>query len=562
MGKSGSIGLVSALLLAFSSGGLPAAAWGQTLTEFPLSGAFPNAGVVTTGPDGNLWFTMSEDVGQYGVGRMTPDGQFTFFMNPGGGVTLGIAAGPDGNVWFTTIVPSAIGRITPAGVITDFPLPSASDPLSITAGPDGNLWFAEGERIGRITPSGTITEFPLGGGLGAITAGPDGNLWFTEGQNTNVGRITPEGVLTEFTPPPPLFFSGGIVAGPDGNLWFTIEGANSTTIGRITPAGVMSFFDVPVSGSFYFVPSRGDITLGPDGNLWFTGPPAGIGRISPKGVVTLFKVASTATPPAAITAGPDGNLWFTEQTKIGRLSLPPSEPCVQDERTLCLTGGRFKVTATWHNQFNGATGAALAVPSTALSGFFYFTDPANTELMLKILDFGEVTKVFYGQLTNLEFTLRVFDTRTGKAKTYQNGAGNCGAIDDNAFAAARAAGEAAEAGAARTSAATRCVPSANRLCLLDHRFSVELGWRNQYTGSSGAGKALGLSNLTGSFSFDDPRNLELLVKILNLGDRTAVLYGSLSNLEYTLTVTETATGKVKTYLNPAGTFCGGLDNSF
>jgi len=35
--------------------------------------------------------------------------------------------------------------------------------------------------------------------------------------------------------------------------------------------------------------------------------------------------------------------------------------------------------------------------------------------------------------------------------------------------------------------------------------------------------------------------------------------GSLSNLEYTLTVTDTKTGAVKTYRNPAGRYCGGTE---
>src|SRR5437660_697497 len=71
----------------------------------------------------------------------------------------GITTGPDGNLWFTENY--YIGRITPGGVFTEFPLPN--DPLGISAGPDGNLWFTEysDDKIGRITPSGVFTEFPI-----------------------------------------------------------------------------------------------------------------------------------------------------------------------------------------------------------------------------------------------------------------------------------------------------------------------------------------------------------------------------------------------------------------
>ena len=39
------------------------------------------------------------------------------------------------------------------------------------------------------------------------------------------------------------------------------------------------------------------------------------------------------------------------------------------------------------------------------------------------------------------------------------------------------------------------------------------------------------------------------------------LEGVLSNLEYTLRVTEVATGRVKSYHNPPGNYCGGLDSN-
>jgi len=69
-----------------------------------------------------------------------------------------------------------------------------------------------------------------------------------------------------------------------------------------------------------------------------------------------------------------------------------------------------------------------------------------------------------------------------------------------------------------------------------------------------------LSAVTGAFYFTDPSNLELLGKILDFGDRIAFFYGTLSDLEYTLTVEDTVGGTVRTYRNAAGNFCGGLDN--
>ena len=77
------------------------------------------------------------------------------------------------------------------------------------------------------------------------------------------------------------------------------------------------------------------------------------------------------------------------------------------------------------------SGAAGAIKSTDVAGFLYFTDPNNIELIVKVLDFGDRVLFFYGQLTNLRFTISVRDTRTGVTKTYQNTAGDCGGLDNN-----------------------------------------------------------------------------------------------------------------------------------
>src|SRR6266545_8133390 len=94
----------------------------------------------------------------------------TEFALPAGGNPSGITTGPDGNVWFT--VPDlqhyggSIGRITPGGVLTPFSRLNPA-PSFIVTGPDGNLWFTQDDRcddgfasIGRMTPAGVLTQFP------------------------------------------------------------------------------------------------------------------------------------------------------------------------------------------------------------------------------------------------------------------------------------------------------------------------------------------------------------------------------------------------------------------
>jgi lysyl endopeptidase len=267
--------------------------------------------------------------------------------------------------------------------------------------------------------------------------------------------------------------------------------------------------------------------------------------------------------------------------------------CRPDDFTICLLGRRFKLQVNWVNQFNGASGGGLAIPSTDTTGFFYFTDPSNYELIIKILDFGNVVKVFYGELTNLQFTITVTDTRTGTVKTYKNTPGDCGAIDANAFSAdsaspdiAAAVPEAAGgtergelghfAGGGATSGELEgvaggrsaaigkrgsCQPGGGTLCLLNRRFALTVSWMNQFDGSSGHGSAGALSDQSGLFIFTDPSVIELVMKAVEFSDRVAFFYSALSNLEYDITVTDTVGGTTKTYHNPAGNYCGGLDNN-
>lgn len=239
------------------------------------------------------------------------------------------------------------------------------------------------------------------------------------------------------------------------------------------------------------------------------------------------------------------------------------QPCRGSASILCLGGGRFKAQVDWFSQYDNSGGVGRALPRPGSSGFFSFSDPSNVELMVKVLDFGDTVKVFYGQLTDLQFQLSVSDTRTGRTKTYYNTSNDCGGIDQNAFpggAALEAASRPANRSEARGSTPfAACRPGPNTLCLQKNRFQVAVDWRNPGNGQGGQAGAAPLSQLTGAFYFTDRNSLELMTKIIDLGDRVDVFYGTLSDLEYTITVTDTATGAVKTYRNPAGRYCGGLE---
>ena len=106
--------------------------------------------------------------------------------------------------------------------------------------------------------------------------------------------------------------------------------------------------------------------------------------------------------------------------------------------------------------------------------------------------------------------------------------------------------------------------------LLDaaHPFAITLAATDPRTGGTGVGLATPVNDLWGYFSIpaitNNPSNPEVFVKLL---DGTAIngeywfFYGGLTDLEYTLTVTEGATGAQRTYTKPAGSECGGSDTA-
>jgi outer membrane protein assembly factor BamB len=294
-----------------------------------------------------------------------------------------------------------------------------------------------------------------------------------------------------------------------------------------------------------------------NGILFYAGGP-GIQALNPLDGSVLW---SDHTPSGLHWESPivvNGRLYVTDEAAHLIAYAPTTgqpRPCKADAMNLCLLKGRFAVGVTWNNQYNGTAGSGHAVPSTDSSGFFYFTDPANDELIVKMLPFGTGFKFFYGQLTDLHFAITVTDSVTGKSKQYQNTAGNCGAIDENAITAKRT--QLTVAGPATR----RCIADAHTLCLLQGSLAVKVTWQNQFNGTAGAGLAFRLSDETGRFSFTDPSDVELVLKALDFDGHIKFFYGTLSDLGYVITVSKMATGEVKTYTNPPGTYCGGIDDN-
>ncbi|MDQ6893068.1 MAG: hypothetical protein M3167_10355 [Acidobacteriota bacterium] len=103
-------------------------------------------------------------------------------------------------------------------------------------------------------------------------------------------------------------------------------------------------------------------------------------------------------------------------------------------------------------------------------------------------------------------------------------------------------------------AQTPCTPDQSTLCLNGGRFRVAASWRS--TTDSGQAHAVGLTGDTGYFWFFSSGNVEAIVKALDgcaFNSRYWVFASGLTNVEVTLTVTDTQSGITRTYVNPVNT---------
>ena len=259
-------------------------------------------------------------------------------------------------------------------------------------------------------------------------------------------------------------------------------------------------------------------------------------------------------------------------------------PCQAGAETLCLSNGRFQVEVAWAAE--GESGTGQAVPLSGDTGFYWFFNEENLELVVKVLDGRTINGhfwVFYGALSDVEYRITVTDTVTGERRFYDNPEGTQASNGDTeAFAEAAPDGarlravvssEAAwqgglvalpaqsktvgvKQGQAQAGPKTDCESAPETLCLQQDRFSVSVAWED-FEGVTGSGTAVVLSQETGYFWFFDGDNVELVVKILDgrsFNDNYWVFYGSLSNVSYDITITDTTNDRVVVYSNPLEQF--------
>lgn len=284
------------------------------------------------------------------------------------------------------------------------------------------------------------------------------------------------------------------------------------------------------------------------------------------------------------TTGTAGNGTFRSTPVTVRRG---TDTCVADTDTLCLSGRRFRIEATWRD-FSGKIGRGRVVATGASdSGLLYFFDSSNWEVLIKVLDGCAINQkfwVFGASTTNVEYRLRITDVQSGKSASYLNPLGqSASAITDTealpicagssvvgeaerevvelpqievaSLRAPLAESEIPEVGSEELTTRAACTASAEALCLASSRYKVEVTWKD-FSNQQGRGRVAPPNSAnSGIFYFFSANNWEMLVKVLDgcaVNNKVWVFAAASTNVEYLLKVTDTQTGRTKEYRNTLG----------
>jgi hypothetical protein len=284
----------------------------------------------------------------------------------GGSGPCWITSGPDGNLWFTYYNSQYIGKINPTTLATSaYPVPTYEG-YAITSGPDGNIWFSElGALVGRVDPaSGTITEFAVPAVYGLVT-GPDGNLWFTDG---NIGAVTlvpttPQLVVTQQPP--------SVTAGSGFGLTVQAEDSSGNLVssfnGTVTVALAWNPGGATLGGTLTAQASGGVAT--------FSGLTLATAASGYKLVAASGGIAETLTNAIDVTPAGASQIVITQQppATVKVNTAFAFQASIEDAYGNAVTSATNTVSVAFANNPTGATlGGTLSV--TASQGVASFTN--------------------------------------------------------------------------------------------------------------------------------------------------------------------------------------------
>ena len=451
--------------------------------------------------------------------------------------------------------------------------------------------------------AGSLIDFPFLAAFPVFKSTDGGAHW----NNASAGLPGRSAYALTIDPTAPATVYAGLA---NGGFKTTNGGGSWTAMAELTGRSVSAIAIDPSTPTTVYAATNGGVFKSLDGGGAWAAANTGLPSLP-------FRLAIDRSSPATIYAGTvedgvfrseDGGASWTSLSSglppfslVRDLTIDPTNPtkiyaaisattagvfdytildtlpCVPDPTTLCLNGGRFKVTTRWTTG-NGGGGAGLATGLSGDTGYFTFFSASNVEVVVKVVNgcaFNSRYWVFAGGLTDVHVETTVTDTQTGVVKTYLNPQGTAFAPiqDTSAFEGCGAPVIASEADTAafranrepaplpakirlplETGLVPSCTPNDTTLCLNAGRYRVQAQWRTR-TGATGEGHVVPLTEDTGAFWFFSANNVEMVVKALNGCGVTShywVFAGGLTDVEVTMTVTDVLTSAVKVYTNAQG----------
>jgi streptogramin lyase len=577
---------------------------GTLLAEYAvMPGARPFG--ITAGPCGDpgLWFT-EEEGGR--IGKVSTSGTVTEYPVSGSNSNLrGIAAGrtPNCNLYYANRGHGSIGRVTPDGTVIEgfVPLATGSNPIGIVASARGDLWFTENgiNVIGRAAAADgalldeyaipTPSTFPDGIGLG-----PSGGatIYFTEAGGNRVGYVN----------------AGGATAGPDLAVSKSVEVSGDA--GEQTLLYTLSYTNAGTQASANavideHVPLLTLFAADQSSSGWTCDTPPSYAPLIGGGIchLTLGTLDPGASATATFTVREGGteipvpsDFSIYNLASIGGEGLDtdssnnladlatPDVGCADNrdpvQYLLCVYHGAAQSTS-WFGRVVAKARRVVqqlrlyfqlrdSVFLTSPGGRRYFDTYRAHAPELRALLGSDATLRSLGvaAVGAWETPLQAYFARNGAPTLTQDMHASMTAFLDRLRAVA-SPGLAAVLNFPRfqsliglpldqyflTLDRAPCAASETRLCLHGSRFRVETRWRDAH-GNTGVGHAKPLTADSGYFWFFTDSNVEVLVKALDGcagGGHFWVFAGGLTDVQLTMTVTDSVTGQVKDYTNAAGT---------
>jgi len=181
------------------------------------------------------------------------------------------------------------------------------------------------------------------------------------------------------------------------------------------------------SGQFYSVNFTGSGIVLPDNIVYvgFRWPGGNIGLCGDDRASTPLHDTYGSTNSGFSWANTQAQ-FSTDPPRILGVRLDPgtsaTATCTPSATVICLNDNRFKVEATFDTT-SGLSGQAQAVKLTDETGYLWFFDSANIEVVVKALNacsYNNRYWIYSAGLTDVHVVLTVTDTANGSFKTYTN----------------------------------------------------------------------------------------------------------------------------------------------